>query len=98
MKSSSQRTPQRTCVACRQVRPKRELVRLVRTADGRVEVDASGKRPGRGGYICPARQCWELGLKGSRVEHTLHTSLTAENREQLIKYGEGAGQITRQRS
>ena len=58
-------------MACRKVRAKRELVRLVRIADGSVEVDTSGKKTGRGAYLCQARECWEAGL----------------NREQLIQYG-----------
>jgi len=74
-------------VACRKLRPKRELIRLVRTSDGSVEVDAGGKKAGRGAYLCRARECWEIGLKGSRLEHTLRTSLAQDNRERLIRYG-----------
>ena len=74
-------------MACRKVKAKRELVRLVRIADGNVEVDTSGKKAGRGAYLCPARECWEAGLKSSRLEHTLRTTLTQDNREQLIQYG-----------
>ena len=72
-------------MACRKVRPKRELIRLVCISDGKVEVDTSGKKAGRGAYLCPADECWEIGLKGGRLEHTLRTSLTQDNREQLIK-------------
>ena len=79
--------PQRTCVACRRVADKRELIRLVRTSDSRVEVDPDGKRAGRGAYLCQAQECWEAGLKGSRLEHALRANLTPENREQLITYG-----------
>jgi predicted RNA-binding protein YlxR (DUF448 family) len=68
------------------VRDKRELIRLVRTADG-VEVDASGKKAGRGAYLCPTLECWESGLKKGRLEHTLHTALSEDNRQRLIKYG-----------
>jgi len=71
-------------VACRKVRPKRELIRLVCISDGKVEVDTSGKKAGRGAYLCPIEKCWEIGLKGGRLEHALRTSLTHENREQLI--------------
>jgi predicted RNA-binding protein YlxR (DUF448 family) len=78
--------PQRTCIACHKVRPKRELIRLVRNSDGSVAVDTIGKRVGRGAYLCPAEECWEIGLKGSRIEHALRTTLTQHNREQLINY------------
>jgi predicted RNA-binding protein YlxR (DUF448 family) len=74
-------------VACRKARAKRELVRLVRIADGTVEVDTSGKKAGRGAYLCPTQECWEAGLKSSRLEHTLRTTLTQYNREQLRQYG-----------
>jgi predicted RNA-binding protein YlxR (DUF448 family) len=88
MRSNRKHIPQRTCVACRKVSPKRELIRLVRISDGSVEVDTSGKKAGRGAYLCRAQECWELGLKGGRLEYTLRTTLTQDNREQLIKHGE----------
>lgn len=79
--------PQRTCLACRKVKAKQELIRLVRIADGSVEVDIGGKKAGRGAYLCPAQECWGIGLKGSQLEHYLRTKLTRENREQLISFG-----------
>jgi len=78
--------PQRSCVACRETRAKNELIRLVRSATS-VEVDPKGKKAGRGAYLCPKRECWETGLKGNRLEHTLHTRLTPENRQLLLDYG-----------
>ncbi len=83
--------PQRTCLACGKVRPKQELIRLVRISGGGVEVDTGGKRTGRGAYLCPAPECWEIGLKKGRLEHTLRTALTQDNREQLIRYGKELG-------
>ncbi len=55
--------------------------------DGGVEVDTSGKKAGRGAYLCRSQECWEVGLKGSQLEHVLRTTLTRDNREQLIRYG-----------
>jgi len=74
-------------VACRQVRAKRELVRLVCVSEGGVEVDTSGKRAGRGAYLCKKLECWKVGLKGSRLEYALRTTIAPENREQLMRYG-----------
>ena len=74
-------------MACRQAKAKRELIRVVRTSDGNVAVDASGKEAGRGAYLCRAPECWEVGLKGGRLEYALRTSLTQDNREQLARYG-----------
>lgn len=54
--------PQRTCVACRQGRAKRELVRIVRGVDGSVQVDPTGKKSGRGAYLCNQPECWAAGL------------------------------------
>lgn len=85
---SVKHVPQRTCVACRQVKTKRELMRVVRVSGGSVEVDSSGKKAGRGAYLCRARECWEIGLKGGRLEHSLKTTLTRDNRERLSQLGE----------
>jgi predicted RNA-binding protein YlxR (DUF448 family) len=78
--------PQRTCLACRKVKPKQELVRLVRVTDSGIEVDAGGKKTGRGTYLCRLPECWEVGLKSGRLEHALKTVLTASDREQLGEY------------
>jgi len=83
--------PQRTCVACGRIRPKRELIRLVRITDGGVEVDNSGRKVGRGAYLCPAGDCWVVGLKEGRLEHALRTAITPDNRERLIRYGQELG-------
>jgi predicted RNA-binding protein YlxR (DUF448 family) len=80
-------TPQRTCVACRQVKAKRELVRLVRTSDGNIEIDVTGKKNGRGAYICPTIDCWEKALSGKHLERTLRLTLSVANRENLKTSG-----------
>jgi len=74
-------------VACRKIKAKRELVRLVRTPEGNIEIDITGRKAGRGAYLCPAVECWETALKGNRLEHTLRSNLTQEEREQLVKRG-----------
>ena len=73
--------PQRTCVGCREVLPKRTLIRVVRSPDG-VVVDLTGKMNGRGAYLHNRRSCWERGLKGSLAE-ALKTTLTSEDRQRL---------------
>jgi len=73
--------PQRTCVACREVLPKRQMVRIVRTANG-VQVDPTGKLAGRGAYLHDRRECWERGLKGA-LANALKAELTTEDRAQL---------------
>jgi len=80
-------TPQRTCVGCRQIKAKQEMVRLVRTREGDIEIDATGKKEGRGAYICPDPDCWEKALTGKQLERTLRGSLSGDKREQLIRNG-----------
>lgn len=87
MKPKNRPLPQRTCVACRQKRDKKDLIRLVRTDNGVVEPDLSGKKPGRGAYLCAKKDCWVEGLKKNRLEYALDTKITAENRQALISYG-----------
>jgi len=62
------------------------LIRLVRTPDGNIEIDTSGKKAGRGAYLCRDGECWQVGLKGNRLEYVLRSRLTSDNREQLINY------------
>ncbi len=73
--------PQRTCVGCRTVLPKRQLIRLVRTANG-VQVDSTGKLAGRGAYLHDRRACWERALKGA-LAHALKVDLSPEDRQRL---------------
>ncbi len=77
------RLPQRTCIACRSTTGKRDLVRVVRTPTGEVEVDPSGKKAGRGAYLCRRIECWEAALKRDRLSTALRKKLTAEDRERL---------------
>jgi predicted RNA-binding protein YlxR (DUF448 family) len=84
--------PQRMCLACRQVKPKRELVRLVRVSGGSIEIDPGGKKAGRGAYLCSIPECWEIGLNSGRLEHALKTKLTGADREQLGEYAKGVMQ------
>lgn len=82
----ARKLPQRTCVACRQGRPKRELIRIVRAAEGTAEIDATGKRAGRGAYLCRYRQCWDAGLGRRALDHALKMQITQENRDALAKF------------
>ncbi len=78
--------PTRSCIACRESKPKRELIRVVRTEDGRVEIDRTGKRNGRGAYFCPAQECWEAGQKRRALNHALTMTVSQENWDELLAY------------
>ena len=96
--SAVKRIPKRTCVACRLIRPKRELIRLVHITDNGVEIDLTGKKTGRGAYLCPTHECWESGLKTGRLEHALRTTISSENRNELLRYVDNLKRDTNQRS
>ena len=66
--------PMRTCTGCRQEKNKKDLIRVVRDKDGNVCVDATGKKNGRGAYICPEMKCLEMASKNKGLERTLKIS------------------------
>lgn len=71
--------PQRTCVACRQQFDKRRLTRIVRTVDEGVVIDPTGKRNGRGAYICDQMACWDKIIRNPGILNgALNTQVTAE--------------------
>ena len=76
--------PQRTCVGCRQVMPKRNLIRVVRGPAG-VSIDPTGKAAGRGAYVHDKKTCWESAIKGA-LAHALKTELTEQDRDVLIHF------------
>ena len=78
--------PQRTCIACRTTGAKRGLVRIVRTGEGRVEIDETGKKAGRGAYLCRERNCWDAALKRKALEYALKTPITVEDKAALQAY------------
>ncbi|MBS6511488.1 MAG: YlxR family protein [Clostridiales bacterium] len=66
------------CVACRQGKPKKELIRIVRNKEGSVGVDLTGKAQGRGAYLCPSVQCLEKAIKSRALQRALECELTEE--------------------
>ena len=79
------KAPQRTCVSCRSTSDKRDLVRIVRGPGG-VEVDPTGKKPGRGAYLCHQRECWQLAIRKGRLDAALKTRLTPDEKLHLTAY------------
>lgn len=68
--------PRRTCLGCRQVREKRQLIRLMRLPSGQLLVDGSGRADGRGAYLCPTPACLEAALGRGKLAHALRGSVT----------------------
>lgn len=75
--------PQRMCVGCQEMKPKKELIRVVRTPQESIEIDATGKRAGRGAYICPNTECLKKAIKGKRLEKALQRPISQEVKEAL---------------
>jgi len=86
------RVPQRTCIICRQIRPKRELVRVVRQPDGTVKIDEQGKANGRGAYLCQQSRCWQQALAGkgahraARLSAALKAKISDDDAAALMEY------------
>ena len=78
--------PLRTCISCRETKPKRELLRVVHTPDGHVSIDATGKKSGRGAYLCAKRACWENAIKRHRLEQEFEVPISDEDRAELDAY------------
>ncbi len=79
--------PQRTCIGCRAEQGKRTFIRLVRTPEGRVRVDPTGKANGRGAYVHPLRECWVKALKGGTIRNALKISPALDDIEALRAFG-----------
>jgi predicted RNA-binding protein YlxR (DUF448 family) len=75
--------PQRMCVGCLEMKPKKELIRIVRTPEEGVVLDATGKRPGRGVYLCVNKECLTKALKGNKLEKGLRQPLSEELLQRL---------------
>lgn len=86
------RIPVRTCVACRSERGKRELVRIVRGADGSVRIDAAGKTAGRGAYLCARSECWDASFRRDSLVQAL--KLDAIPVDDLVRLREFAATLS----
>jgi uncharacterized protein len=80
--------PQRTCIVTRQTGDKRGLIRIVRTPEGRIEVDPTGKKNGRGAYLTADRAIWERALKGNVLGRALKVDINPEDMATLQAYAE----------
>jgi len=83
---SRKRVPLRTCVVCGEAYGKRELVRVVRTPQGRVVLDTTGKTPGRGAYLCRKPSCWDMRVAVPRLQRALRATLDEDARAALEAY------------
>ena len=77
--------PMRQCPGCREMKPKKELIRVVRSPEGDISLDFKGKASGRGAYVCPNSQCLKKAIKAKALERALNTQIPPEIYESLEK-------------
>ena len=75
--------PMRQCLGCREMKPKRELLRVVRSPEGEVAFDARGTLPGRGAYVCPNPDCFKKAVKTRALDRALEVKIPDEVMERL---------------
>lgn len=79
----ARKTPLRSCVGCATGSDKRDLVRVVRTSDGFVSVDPSGKANGRGAYLCPETECFDAAIRRKKLDVSLRVNLKEDDIDRL---------------
>lgn len=77
--------PLRQCIGCREMKSKKEMIRVIRTSEGAIELDATGKKNGRGAYLCVSGACLEQAIKSHGLERSLKSPIPAEVYESLKK-------------
>ena len=75
--------PLRMCTGCMEMKPKKELIRIVKTPEGEVCVDLTGKKSGRGAYVCKSIECLEKSFKAKRLSRNLDTPISEEIYDKL---------------
>ena len=85
MSARPKKIPMRMCVGCREMKPKAELIRVVRSPEGEVTLDPMGKKPGRGAYVCRSAACLQRAIKQKQLERQLETPLGEETARQLAE-------------
>ena len=77
--------PMRQCVGCREMRQKKELVRVVKSPEGVISLDFRGKAPGRGAYLCPNSECLKKAIRVKALERAFDTRIPQEILDELVR-------------
>ena len=85
--------PMRMCVGCREMKEKKELIRVVRSPEGEVSLDPVGKKPGRGAYVCRSADCLTRAIRQKQLERQLDVTLPPETAEALTAAMEAAQEV-----
>lgn len=81
----TKKIPQRKCVGCNEMKDKKALLRIVRSPEGEISLDLTGKKNGRGAYVCPDSECITKAVKEKRLERALEKPISQEVYEQLLE-------------
>lgn len=81
----AKKIPMRQCIGCSEMKPKRELLRILRTEEEGIILDATGRKNGRGAYICPNAECLQKARRSKGIERSFKTAVTEEVYDSLIK-------------
>lgn len=82
---ANKKMPVRKCVGCQEMKGKKEMIRVIRTQEGEFLLDATGRKNGRGAYICPSRECLKKAVKNKGLERSFRQPIPAEVYEALEK-------------
>lgn len=82
---AERKIPMRKCMGCNEMKPKKELIRAVKSPDGEISLDLTGKKSGRGAYICPDKDCFLKARKAKRLERALDTQIPDSVYEAMSK-------------
>ena len=79
------KVPVRTCIGCQCKKPKKELVRIIRTPEGKIEIDNTGKKSGRGAYLCGNVECLDIALRKNYLNRSLKQDISLRTLDELRK-------------
>ena len=88
---SVKKIPLRQCIGCGEMKSKKEMIRVIKTAEGEILLDATGRKNGRGAYLCPSMECFKKAVKGRGLERSFKMAIPREVYETLEKEMEELG-------
>ncbi|MCI8269345.1 MAG: YlxR family protein [Lachnospiraceae bacterium] len=88
---STKKVPQRQCIGCGKMKSKKEMIRILKTPEGEFTLDATGRKNGRGAYLCPSVECFRNAVKGKGLERSFKMAIPKEVYETLEKEMEHLG-------
>ena len=89
--STGKKVPLRQCIGCGESKSKKEMIRILKTPEGEFILDATGRKNGRGAYLCPSKECHRKAIKGKGLERSFKMAIPREVYETLEKEMEGLG-------